>query len=752
MAEKFHNPYHFVPLADAISTPSEFVDDSWESKEKIGRIGKGPLNFENLGPASFDRYHRGAFSGKIICRLTTEGPVVIGGTQEPAEGNQPGVVHPFEIDDKPAIPASTLRGCISSIAEAASNSAMRVLDKAPYSRRASLPAREALSAMGIIVEREGLTLLKPLALPTLVFNSTTKSYSIPKQYKTIFPTPRFKGYCKMSLLSECHSAGSDFCYAKIGNYKDKVIYSKGGKENWFRLGIHIDDIKNDRPSDTNEYVRGFLRIMQTEKRAEEMPPTKKHELFIPFTEEMEKDDSDLVEIPQDALDRFHRLAEKAAEDNERRKSKGNDLLPFVSKGARALERRRKPFRLMAGDIVFFEANAAGRIHKLSLSQIWREELADKAGKPITAHSFVQNLDPELLPFHENRKTITPAEMLFGFVQDELGESNQDAKALKGRVRFTEAHMVSSHEDCPYIVSDDATDQWPVLRILSSPKPPCPTLYFRKKQLPDEAGARDCYVSKTELSPRSHQVQGRKFYLHHRDQKQFETGYPTEDTAQKNRVRPLAKGCEFLFAVDYENLTAAELGLLAYALSPTEGFRFKIGMGKPLGLGSARLEVVGSMEIDRVARYTSMHFLSGERYEKIWVDPGCLENLKQWQPNLARLIDKTELLEASPLEKHVQAFFDATPGLDAVRQALVRIGSTQLNNVFYPHQKDPEKELFKWFVQNDLPPNKEKNKQGLVPLDVFNGQKNEMPALQQHRPGNPHGQRGKGFKDKGQKRR
>jgi len=749
MVEKFHNPYHFVPLGDAVSTPSEFIDDSWESKEKIGRVGKGPLTFRNLGPASFDRYHRGTFSGKIICRLTTEGPVVIGGTQEPAEGDQPGVVHPFKIDDKPAIPASTLRGCISSIAEAASNSAMRVLDKSPYSRRASLPAREALSAMGMIVKREGLTLLKPLALPMVEKNRKTNAFDIPGNYRDIFPEPRHKGYCfEKHQLPVSHTTWTldnpTFYWARIGSFIDKA-----GR---FRIGQCVSDLKTNEPDNPTDYVRGILRVMHTKKRIEEMPPTKKHELFIPFTEKMEKDDSDLVEIPQDALDRFHRLAEKAAEDNERRKNKGNDLLPFVPKGARALERRRKPFRLMAGDIVFFEANAAGRIHKLSLSQIWREELADKAGKPITAHSFVQNLDPELLPFHKNRKTITPAEMLFGFVQDELGESNQEAKALKGRVRFTEAHMVSSHEDGPYIVSDDATDQWPVLRILSSPKPPCPTLYFRKKQLRSEAGAKECYVSKTELSPKSHQVQGRKFYLHHRDQKQFKTGYPTEDTAQKNRVRPLAKGCEFLFAIDYENLTAAELGLLAYALSPTEGFRLKIGMGKPLGLGSARLEVVGSMEIDRVARYSSTHFLSGERYQNIWVDPGCLENLKQWQPNLARLIDKAELLQTSPLEKHVQAFFDATPGLDSVRQALVRVGSTQLNNVFYPHQKDPEKELFKWFVQNDLPLNKEKNKQGLVPLDVFNGQKNEMPALQQHRPGNPHGQRGKGYKGKGQKRR
>ena len=40
-------------------------------------------------------------------------------------------------------------------------------------------------------------------------------------------------------------------------------------------------------------------------------------------------------------------------------------------------------------------------------------------------------------------------------------------------------------------------------------------------------------------------------------------------------------------VDFDNLSPRELGLLLYALKPAEGFRHKLGMGKPIGLGGVR---------------------------------------------------------------------------------------------------------------------------------------------------------------------
>jgi CRISPR-associated protein (TIGR03986 family) len=61
----------------------------------------------------------------------------------------------------------------------------------------------------------------------------------------------------------------------------------------------------------------------------------------------------------------------------------------------------------------------------------------------------------------------------------------------------------------------------------------------------------------------------------------------EDT-QHPIIRPVNKGARFRFRVRFENLSEVELGALALALDLPVGCAHKLGMGKPLGLGSVRL--------------------------------------------------------------------------------------------------------------------------------------------------------------------
>jgi CRISPR/Cas system CSM-associated protein Csm3 (group 7 of RAMP superfamily) len=71
--------------------------------------------------------------------------------------------------------------------------------------------------------------------------------------------------------------------------------------------------------------------------------------------------------------------------------------------------------------------------------------------------------------------------------------------------------------------------------------------------------------------------GRKFYYHSR---------PAQDERQPP-VEVIPPGHEFQGQVDFENLTAAELGLLFFALGVDGTLTLKLGGGKPLGLGSLR---------------------------------------------------------------------------------------------------------------------------------------------------------------------
>ena len=98
MTQAFRNAYHFVPRL-----PGEEL---------------------TLAP-SHDRYT--GLSGRITCTLTLEQPTVIGGKRSHTAGDYHRLEQ-FVFEDDPAIPATSLKGLISSIAEAASLSRYRVLE------------------------------------------------------------------------------------------------------------------------------------------------------------------------------------------------------------------------------------------------------------------------------------------------------------------------------------------------------------------------------------------------------------------------------------------------------------------------------------------------------------------------------------------------------------------------------------------------------------------------------------------------
>ena len=100
-----------------------------------------------------------------------------------------------------------------------------------------------------------------------------------------------------------------------------------------------------------------------------------------------------------------------------------------------------------------------------------------------------------------------------------------------------------------------------------------------------------------------QFKGVKFYYH---------SQPHEDHRQPP-VEVLPKGSRVQGQLDFENLTAAELGLLFFALGMEGSIVFKLGGGKPLGLGSLR---VFTAELTLLG---ANHFLSPDIDETIYKD-------------------------------------------------------------------------------------------------------------------------------------
>jgi hypothetical protein len=82
------------------------------------------------------------------------------------------------------------------------------------------------------------------------------------------------------------------------------------------------------------------------------------------------------------------------------------------------------------------------------------------------------------------------------------------------------------------------------------------------------------------------VRGRKFYFH----RPVGIVSDTVKSRYNKLVRPVKKGSTFTFRISCGGLAEDDLGLLLYSLVLEEDMAHKIGMGKPLGFGSARIEI------------------------------------------------------------------------------------------------------------------------------------------------------------------
>lgn len=613
--------------------------------------------------ARHDRYVPDTCSGRIVCNIVTEDPIFVGNRRVRGGSAQaPAIVGNFELDANPAIPASSLRGMISALAEAASNSTLRVLHDAKYSYRK--PMKHHLSAIGMLLRQDdGSWRLRPLTashdVPASV-NTHRKVFfgdhnSIQQNGTAAFPYKTFDindpSYYYMRLAPTLNTRGQ-FVIAR--NSEDL---------------LPLDQAAYDAlpPGERSCYTRGILRVLGVHGRDDVPvyqpgPPIrhgKKHELFLPYPEDIET--RSILPVPEWVIARFHDLADE--------RTATRAVFPYELHGTQRGGQDNK-VRLQHGSLVYYrEAN--GQVREVSLSSIWREAAASGEMR-FSTHQYFKQMDRQLVPskyFADyNNAAITIAERLFGFVEDRPSNAqlSRPAAALASRLRFSHALYEAGPDTGPYL--EEVT-----LKILDSPKPPSPAMYFRP---------RGRYARRSnELNPINSRPKGRKFYLHRQLLGQHLIAEPWRhqpqagaqwDYTQQVRIRPIAKGVTFSFEIRFDNLSHRELGLLLYALRPTQAFRHKIGMGKPLGLGKIRIDITGLELVDRQQRYTWGGLLSARASD-------CLDRLSELRTHFV------------PDER--------------VHNAISLLGNPDVHRpVHYPVANDQapysETELFKWFVNNN----------------------------------------------------
>ncbi len=201
-----------------------------------------------------------------------------------------------------------------------------------------------------------------------------------------------------------------------------------------------------------------------------------------------------------------------------------------------------------------------------------------------------------IPYEHTSKQVNPsrrrdnesgkfdmARAIFGHVPSR--ESVGD-EARQGRVFF---------EDGMYI-SGEYHKEICVPNVLNSPKPTSYQHYLVQRR--DQAADGIHWDSKGAV------IRGFKLYWHRRGAI-WNSSSEGKEKDTETEIQPIKEGARFKARLRFENLTPEEIGVLLLALELPEGCAHRLGMGKPLGLGSVRLTVKSASRVGRRKRYTSL---------------------------------------------------------------------------------------------------------------------------------------------------
>jgi len=253
--------------------------------------------------------------------------------------------------------------------------------------------------------------------------------------------------------------------------------------------------------------------------------------------------------------------------------------------------RRGAGHLRDGEPVFYVRDEQGSLLFFGRAQLFR---------------FPYDLSPaELVPSILRETGVDLAEAMFGRVAAAAG-----GLTIKSRIQCEDAFAEPRAES--YL------EEVIVPRILGAPKPTA----FQQYLVQD--GTRDKWALKTYFTGDATQIRGHKAYWHRWDEgralevvketEKYETlrqglmNGAAEVSTQHTIVQPVRRDVTFRGKIRFQNLTAIELGALMAALRLPAGSAHKLGMAKPLGLGS-------------VAIGPALHLVSRKRRYATWLDDG-----------------------------------------------------------------------------------------------------------------------------------
>jgi CRISPR-associated protein (TIGR03986 family) len=364
------------------------------------------------------------------------------------------------------------------------------------------------------------------------------------------------------------------------------------------------------------------------------------------------------------------------------------------------------------------------------------------------------LDPSLLPASAF-DALSPADRLFGWVQQRSTPGQQGGRqraAYRGQLRVGPVSF-SRPDGAPGIEHFSKKGGIP-LAILSQPRPQQGRFYVGQlassargqtvAPLDDGTAPEATYLPPGRVPPASRRVlRGRKMYPHHAglhddywaeptedrtqradangrfqeyrrpdkpkvgddnktllsdDRRRFQTtGSPNRDDQNRTVTGWVRPGGVFRFELDVVNVSDLELGALLWLLTRPKDHHHRLGLGKPLGFGSVRVELDHARtSVAKGTRWRGFYATFGD-------EPGDSQ------------LDVDGLVSA--FEAAVEAVWPGAPQLNAFRAAAV---GDQATPVHYPRTRpaaftagapvppDPQGRSFAWFTENNREETRKEN--------------------------------------------
>lgn len=531
--EKFVNPYYFIPLIDKCYKDSSIKTLSSNHNLRTGYV---TCIIETLTPVFIPNTTN---KNEYKTEVTVNGKKVGINSYDFFSYEDLTDEFHYETTD-PVIPGSEIRGVIRSAFEALSNSCLSTLDKKlRLYKRVTNPGNA-----GRLVLENGSWTLKPCDRVRLPFKRWKRN------------RPYFEHIYKDFKEGECVYYKSRQFY--VYDIKSEMELTEEEKKNYNRGYIHFGEHFGDSPVDGRT-----------------------HESVFTYNKKV----GDIKIDDETALDLLI----------ENIKLYRNEGINVFYKSTKGLHNGYNHIKItntayLNKALVYYQTylryNPKTGRHKkkyyFNPGQIGREMFYNNLHDLAQSYAPCNSIDQ-----------LCPACKLFGFIG-----SSKEGEALGSRIRFSDAKLLKENLPDPLFIGPE------IIPELASPRVSATEFYLedprksRQDQIalwnPDYAGnwgnieGKAKIKSQTDYVPR---IRGRKFYWHHEFNKNL---FLKEDQASKLniKIRPIKERARFEFKLFFNNLTEPELKQLLWTLELGNdlGKAHKIGMGKPLGLGSIKINI------------------------------------------------------------------------------------------------------------------------------------------------------------------